>query len=832
MNKSVLDQARYYVAKGFSVIPLRPLGKEATIKWKEFQNRHPTDEELIEWFGNGSTNNIGIVTGRISNIAVLDYDSDKAVEYSSANNFPATPLVRTGKGYHAYYRYRKGIRNFQKRNDLPDIDLRGDGGYVVAPPSVHKSGKQYEWMPGKGIEDLPFAELPEIVISQKPAGNTPMKDLYKGVNAGQRNDALARLTGSWVKDRLSLDDCLQNADIWNTKNEPPLPNMEIERTVKSIFEKHHREKKKGAISNNGDKNVSPGDSAYFYGDDGYLCRWRQTKDGMVPVRLANFKASIIEEITEDDGLELTHYYGIVGKTRNVQLPKIEVSANSFPTLNWISKWGNQAILEPGQAIRDYVRHSIQHTSNCSANKITCYTHTGWRKIQDGNWVYLSGGGAVGNDKTHVKLSNELVRYSLPTTVDNEIEAIKASLSFLDIGEREITLPLFAFLYLSPMTTILNPMPNFSGYLYGETGNLKTTVAITMLSHFGHFDSIHGLSNFDDTANALTKRAFTLKDTLLVLDDFHPSNRKTDSQQMENIAQRVIRACSNRTSRHRLNSDTTEKGAYEPRCMLLITGEELVSLQSTLARLMVIEISKGDINPNKLSQIQSNAGLLPQAMHSYIAWLRDRLDTIRESFQQKLYELRDKATNDGFHRKIPEQIAFLQFALDIAIAWMVDKGVLSKTSSLSLSEEGWNIFLNLSQKQSQRIEREDPIRRFAEIFHTLITKGKVKLEHKTDSGWENDIGSGAGELIGYYDENYCYLLPTALWHSLQTYCLAEGSHFSFSRQTLYRTLANRGYIVTKGNQHVIPEWIKGRTVRVLKIIGSSMPEFNVRGVRDA
>lgn len=145
--RTTLDYARWYVSKGFSLIPLRPKDKRPAIDtWKIFQTYRPTEDNLKIWFGNGSENNLGIVTGAISGICVLDLDSPKAIELAKKLGLPETPIVKTGKGYHCYFKYREGIRNFQKRDDLPDIDLRGDGGYVVAPPSIHPSGEKYEWV--------------------------------------------------------------------------------------------------------------------------------------------------------------------------------------------------------------------------------------------------------------------------------------------------------------------------------------------------------------------------------------------------------------------------------------------------------------------------------------------------------------------------------------------------------------------------------------------------------------------------------------------------------------------------------------------------------------
>ncbi len=158
-NASVLDWARYYVALGFSVIPIRYKDKLPAIKsWKEFQTRKPTDSELAKWFGSGILQNIAIVTGQVSGITVVDCDSNDAFEYVISQPIDATATVMTGRYteddrcMHFYCLYADGVRNFQNKTNFPGIDLRGDGGYVLAPPSVHPNGNRYKW-------DVTFDEL-------------------------------------------------------------------------------------------------------------------------------------------------------------------------------------------------------------------------------------------------------------------------------------------------------------------------------------------------------------------------------------------------------------------------------------------------------------------------------------------------------------------------------------------------------------------------------------------------------------------------------------------------------------------------------------------------
>ncbi len=88
-----------------------------------------------------------------------------------------------------------------------------------------------------------FAELPDWVLAKSPEDKTPLRELYQGVSEGRRNDSLTRLVGSWVNDGLSFDECLEFAYQWNDRNNPPeTDNKKIENTLRSIYNKHHRER--------------------------------------------------------------------------------------------------------------------------------------------------------------------------------------------------------------------------------------------------------------------------------------------------------------------------------------------------------------------------------------------------------------------------------------------------------------------------------------------------------------------------------------------------------------------------------------------------------------
>lgn len=225
-----LEEAKKYLLRGWSVVPLEAKGKKPLISWKEYQERQATVNEVESWFR--WENNLGIVTGKISGITVIDCDSPAAIDLASKNGLPTCPTVKTGKGYHFYYAYEPGVGNFQKRDDLPGIDLRGDGGFVVAPPSIHPSGAVYSW---EG-ETRELPPLPKWILRDGERKSSPgtFTDYFQGASLGSRNDTLARMTGFLAKN-IPYQDALEFALVWNTKNSPPLPHDEIERTVLSIY---------------------------------------------------------------------------------------------------------------------------------------------------------------------------------------------------------------------------------------------------------------------------------------------------------------------------------------------------------------------------------------------------------------------------------------------------------------------------------------------------------------------------------------------------------------------------------------------------------------------
>ena len=234
-NGQLLDVAADYCGRGLAVIPIAHGGKKPSVPWKVYQEQAPTLEDVAGWFDNGTPRNIGIVTGAVSGIVVVDIDSPEAEVWANTH-LPPTPMVTTtAKGEHRFYRHPgRPVRNSAriKTGDARiELDVRGDGGYVVAPGSVHESGAVYQragdW---PAIEELPTFDPAWIESEVKTSLNLPDRVPGSGsrVEAGQRNDTLYRLTRSLLAKRLTpaaIGAAVRAENL--ARCEPPLDETEV-----------------------------------------------------------------------------------------------------------------------------------------------------------------------------------------------------------------------------------------------------------------------------------------------------------------------------------------------------------------------------------------------------------------------------------------------------------------------------------------------------------------------------------------------------------------------------------------------------------------------------
>jgi len=238
-NTDVKNAAKHYRdVLGFNVIPLRAGTKSSAIKWKEFQERKPTSQE----FENFQFKNAGIVTGKTSGIAVVDVDDpDRFEEWLEEQGLelPDTTTAKTARrGFHYYYRIPDDVEVRGKEIVKDVVELKGDGNYVVAPPSCitktyvddglkHTDSLPYEWLASP--DEVEIADIPDWLLKvPEKHSDGPTVSLEATIPDGQRNSTLFSRARSLFRQGYDDNEVFALLETLNhNRCNPPLEQSEL-----------------------------------------------------------------------------------------------------------------------------------------------------------------------------------------------------------------------------------------------------------------------------------------------------------------------------------------------------------------------------------------------------------------------------------------------------------------------------------------------------------------------------------------------------------------------------------------------------------------------------
>lgn len=229
-----------YLGRGYSVIPVSPGSKSPPlIKWEPYQAKRATEQEIVAWWRKWPNANVGIVTGEISDLTIIDADgAEGAASATGITGLPPTRSVKTPKGYHLYYRHNPAFHTGTAF--LPGIDARNDGGYVVAPPSV-VDNKLYTV-----LKDLPVATLTftpaEFQVRHRDSAGPPIEEqpkwvrlaLSRGAVEKTRNSTATSLAGYFHSKGVPPDIIRELLQPFAARCQPPMDTREIDTIVGSV----------------------------------------------------------------------------------------------------------------------------------------------------------------------------------------------------------------------------------------------------------------------------------------------------------------------------------------------------------------------------------------------------------------------------------------------------------------------------------------------------------------------------------------------------------------------------------------------------------------------
>lgn len=266
-TSSCYEAALEYLRRGWSVVPVEtwtwesapseedPKGKpnkSPLVRWREYAKRLPTTDEVRQWWTRWPDAGVAIITGGISKLVVADFDG-----VSPTPDWPDTFTVKSPAGEHRYYTLAPGEIGKQGTNVYGEhVDSRGEGGYIIAAPTVRVDDGVYfvvderepTWRPAQMIRQSetlgPFeravTEHQERWVGELLANGARHSSAKTNQLVG-RNDALTRLTGYFAGKGIEEDVTMVMLGEWAlTKCTPPMDLDEAATTIASTYQTARR----------------------------------------------------------------------------------------------------------------------------------------------------------------------------------------------------------------------------------------------------------------------------------------------------------------------------------------------------------------------------------------------------------------------------------------------------------------------------------------------------------------------------------------------------------------------------------------------------------------
>ena len=540
---------------------------------------------------------------------------------------------------------------------------------------------------------------------------------------------------------------------------------------------------------------------YERGDQGLL---RVEKGREKATALTNFNARIVGDFLLDDGERERREFGVEAELAERKVAFV-LSAAEFARMDWVlNRLGPRAIVYPGQ--KQHARAAIQWLSG-EIRQEHIFTHLGWRK-HGPHWMYLHAGGALGAGGPQLGVQVQppaaLASYQVRSPKNSEeiVEAVRASLGCLSFAPDRISLPLLAAVYRAALGSV-----DFSVFVAGQTGVFKTAIAALCQQHFGSsMDATNLPANFASTGNALEGIAFHAKDALLVVDDFAPTGTHRDSE-LDRIAERLFRAAGNRQGRSRLSGNGRVSTPKLPRTLVLATGEKVPPGRSIRARLLVVEVTSGEVNRSTLSECQCSGreGKFSTAMGAFLIWMAGRYEELQERLRLRVQEIRRQGRGRSIHARLPGILAELQTGWEIFLEFALEAGAIGETERVELAERSERALNELAERQAKYQLSSDPAALFVCLLRVALARGHAHVANREGGapgemaawGWRPDpSGQGCvaqGPCIGWLSGDDLFLDPVVSYQVARGMGGSEG--LPLSEQSLRRRLHDHGLLVS-------------------------------------
>lgn len=465
---------------------------------------------------------------------------------------------------------------------------------------------------------------------------------------------------------------------------------------------------------------------------------------------------------------------------------IRLEASALRSSRWINDLGPQYICERGSK---NIQILLQAMSLYAPVRDE-YLYNGWDI--EGQNIYIWNG-------TH--LTGDV--WDAPTS----LAPCRHVLDMLDVAPHSLTIPLLSIALLSLVQSRMMAQGEyFKGVccIVAPTQSFKSTLA----SLFFNFENGREADiNFEATMAAIVRTVGSARDSTTIVDDFKPGATKAETSELVRKLSTIIRMCSDSSGGVQKAGPQNSTFSNMAHGLVLVTAEQIqLQVQSTLARLLILEINRKDVDVAKLTGYQGQHPLYREFIQNFISYIatfsvNSFCEHLAQQFLQERNVLRSEISEDvPADNRTSDMVTWLWIAFRKFLDYALLVGAVSQEGYDSFSREARKVFVSIMEKQAERVADLAPLRQFFRGLQVLLETKEARIGElqARNSGYSV---AASKEAIGFSKKGFVYLKNGAALQVVASYYRRLGREFAVNESTLRKALADGGYILPKEKGYI-------------------------------
>lgn len=510
------------------------------------------------------------------------------------------------------------------------------------------------------------------------------------------------------------------------------------------------------------------------------------RDGTSFTNFAAVPLSVVHRFSENG---IDDYVELLILSESVPAKIIMISSRNLGSVKWIDDLGINYIYEKHEVWN--IRVIIQQMARYAPVREE-FLYSGW--AADGQNFYVMNGQKICKDDWR----EERVKKSCGHT-----------LQMLDVAPHSLTVVLLAIAILSLVQSkMMNRGIYFKGVccIVAQTQSFKTTLASLF---FDLADGRKADINFEASTAAITRTVGNSRDSTVILDDYKPGATKSECREMLQKISTVIRLCSDDSGGIKRAGMQNETITNIARCLVVVTAEYIhFDVQSTLARLLILEMNGKSVDKDKLTYFQENHAIYRECVENFIRYvIRQGVDMFCEHLEQRFLQERNKLRMELLTHDIPvdnrtsDMCVWLNIAFSEFLQYVFSVGAVTQREFEKYMRESKEIFLSIMQQQAERVGELDDVRRFFEGLQVLLDtrEAHIGILQSRNVNYSSEDSKSA---IGFKKKGFVYLKNDVAFQKVVSYFQRNGKEFTISESELRKKLVDRDYINRKPGERYI------------------------------